>query len=75
MKEKGRIDSREMNNPVVMMDFPLEIRIKVEELADKFTDISGVELDFPQVVLICIDYVHSLIDCDMKLIPVEGGDE
>ena len=64
MNKEGRIDSRKKSNSIVLMDFPDETRIKVEELADMFSEISGECIDFPKAVLICIDFVYMLKDED-----------
>ena len=61
MKKEGRIDSREMGNCEVSMNFPDGIRIMVEELADDFTKVSGEFVNFPDIVCICIEWVHSIV--------------
>ena len=74
--ETGRFDSRTVPNPMVMMEFPDEIRIKGEELADKLLEDTGISLDFPNTVILCVEYLHDFV-CSTNSLPVilEGGHE
>ena len=67
--ETGRFDSRTVPNPLVVMDFPDEIRIKGEELADKLLELTGISLDFPNTVILCVEWVHDFV-CSTNSFPV-----